>query len=105
MGGPGLTGHHFAPSKKLSQVLQGGSGRGLAAGTLSLVGQEEGSDFFLIWVFFFFLLFRATLAACGGSQATVEGQMGATAAGLRHSHSNTRSELHHTPQLTATPDP
>ena len=43
--------------------------------------------------------------AYGGSQA--RGQIGAAAAGLRHSHSHTRSEPHlqPTPQLTATPDP
>ena len=55
--------------------------------------------------FFFFLLFRATLAAYGSSQA--RGQIEATAAGLYHSHSNARSEpsLRTTPQLTAMPDP
>jgi len=36
-------------------------------------------------------LFRATPMAYGGSQA--RGPIGAVAAGLRHSHSNTRSEL------------
>ena len=54
---------------------------------------------------FIFLLFRAALKACGGSQA--RGLIGATAAGLHHSHSNARTELHlrPTPQLMATPDP
>ena len=42
--------------------------------------------------FFFFLLFRAVLAAHGGSQA--RGQTGATAAGLHHSHSNMDSKPH-----------
>jgi len=44
--------------------------------------------------FFFFFLgpVRATPAAYGGSQA--RGQIRATASGLRHSHSNARSELH-----------
>ena len=41
--------------------------------------------------FFFFLLFRATPLAYGSSQA--RSLTGATAAGLHHSHSNTRSEL------------
>ena len=43
--------------------------------------------------------------ACGGSQA--RGQIGATAAGLHHSHSNVGSEprLRPTPQLAAMPDP
>ena len=43
--------------------------------------------------FFFFLfigLFRAVLAACGGSQA--RGQISVVATGLHHSHSNTGSE-------------
>ena len=53
----------------------------------------------------FFCLFRAAPAAYGGSQA--KGQIGATAAGLHHSHSNAGSEqcLQPTPQLTAMPDP
>ena len=53
----------------------------------------------------FFLVFRAAPTSYGSSQARV--QMGAIAAGLHHSHSNTRSEssLQLTPQLTATPDP
>ena len=59
---------------------------------------------YCILSFFFFLLFRAILAY-GGSQA--RGQNRATAAGLYHSHSNTRSEPHLRPtaQLMATPDP
>ena len=42
--------------------------------------------------FFFFFSFRATPATYGGSQA--RSQSGATVAGLRHSHSNTRSLTH-----------
>ena len=42
--------------------------------------------------FFFFLLFRAALAAYGGSQA--RGLVGATAAGLHRSHSNIGSLTH-----------
>ena len=47
-----------------------------------------------IWgrIFFFFLLFRAAPTIYGSSQA--RGQIGAAAAGLHHSHSNTRSEPH-----------
>ena len=57
---------------------------------------------------FFFCLFaisKAALAAYGGSQA--RGLIGAGAAGLHQSHSNTGSEprLQPTPQLKATPDP
>ena len=41
---------------------------------------------------FFFLFFRATPAAYGGSQA--RGQIRAAATGLHHSHSHAGSELH-----------
>ena len=41
---------------------------------------------------FFFLLFRASLTAYGGSQA--RGRMEATAASLRPNHSSARSEPH-----------
>ena len=56
---------------------------------------------YLFILFYFFLFFRAYR----GSQA--RGPIGATAASLRRSHSNTGSELHlqPTPQLMATPDP
>ena len=51
------------------------------------------------------LLLWALPAPYESSQA--RGQIGATAASLHHSHSNTRSEPHlqPTPQLKATPDP
>ena len=58
---------------------------------------------------FFFLVFfafsRAAPSAYGGSQA--RGRIGALAAGLHQSHSNTGSEprLWPAPQLMATPDP
>ena len=53
----------------------------------------------------FCVLFRASPAAHGGSQA--RGLLGAVAAGLHHSHSNPGSEpcLQPTPQLMAMPDP
>ena len=56
--------------------------------------------FFCLFVFFF-LLFRAAPMAYGGFHA--RGKIGAVAAGLCHSHSNTESEPHlqPTPQLTA----
>ena len=57
----------------------------------------------MVEVIFFF--FRATSSAYGSFQA--RSQIGATAASLYHSQSNTRSELHlqPTPQLTADPQP
>ena len=60
---------------------------------------------YMILLFFFSLLFRATLMACGNSQA--RGPIGARAAGLSHSQSNAGSgpRLQPTPQLTAMPDP
>ena len=59
----------------------------------------------LSFFFSFCCLFRAIPVAYGGSQA--RGRIGAAAAGLHHSHSNTRSKppLPPTPQFTATPDP
>ena len=53
----------------------------------------------------FFSLFRAAPAAYGNSQA--RGQIGAMAASVHHSPSNTGSEprLRPTPQLMAMPDP
>ena len=53
----------------------------------------------------FFLFFRAALVAYGGSQDW--GPIGATTAGLHHSHTNMGSELNlqPTPQPTATRDP
>ena len=60
---------------------------------------------FYFLIFNFFLVFRATSAAHGGSQA--RDLIGATATGLGHSHSNDRSEPGLQPmlQLTAMPDP
>ena len=61
---------------------------------------------YLIYYFIFYLLlFRATPTAYGGSLAG--GLIRVTAASIRHSCSNTRSERHlqPTPQLTATADP
>ena len=49
----------------------------------------KGDDLIL---FFVFCLFRATPKAYGGPQA--RGLIGAVAAGLHHSHSNTGSEPH-----------
>ena len=63
------------------------------------------SDTVLLFFLICFLLLRATPAAYGDSQA--RGPIGATTAGLHHSHSNIRSKPHVqlTPQLTAMPDP
>ena len=71
------------------------------------LGEALGRNFASKTFFFFFGLFAiswATPVAYGGSQA--RGRIGAVAASLRQSHSNTRSEprLQPTPQLTATPD-
>ena len=60
----------------------------------------------LLFIVFIIIIifFRAALVACGDSQA--RGRIGATAASLRHSHSNAGSEprLRPRPQLTATSD-
>jgi len=71
----------------------------------SMLPECQNILLFLFFIFLLFVLFRAAPAAYGGSQA--RGLIGATAASLRHSHSNTRSKprLRPTPQLTARPDP
>ena len=58
-------------------------------------------NFSLMPTFFFLFFFRVIPMACGSSQ--VRGWIGAAAAGLCHSHSNTRSKprLWPTPQLMA----
>ena len=63
------------------------------------------SGLFFFFLSLFLLFLWAAPAAYGGSQA--RGRIGAVAAGLRQSYSNTGSEprLQPTPQLTATPDP
>ena len=48
--------------------------------------------FLIFFNYYYYLLFRATPAAYGGSQA--RGRIGATAANWCHSHSNTGSESH-----------
>ena len=62
-------------------------------------------SFLFVCLFCLFAFSRAALVAYGGSQA--RGLIRAVAAGLRHSHSNARSEprLRPTLQLMATPDP
>ena len=59
----------------------------------------------LFYFVLFFGLFRAPLKVYGGSQA--RGQIGAAAAELHHSHSNSGSKQHlrPIPQLMATQDP
>ena len=68
----------------------------------NVVGTSVPFGFFVL---FCFLLFRATPAAYGSSQA--RGCIGAAAAGPRHSHSNVGSKprLQPIPQLMATLDP
>ena len=71
---------------------------------------KDGVSGTLFYLFYFILSFffpfsRAAPTAHGDSQA--RGPVGAVAAGLHQSHSNTKSEPHlqPTPQLTATLDP
>ena len=61
-------------------------------------------NFFSFFLFLFFFFLRAAPAVYGSSQA--RGGIWAAAAGLRHSHSNSRSEPDPqcTQQLAATPD-
>ena len=62
------------------------------------------SLFLFLFFFFFLLLFRATLAAYGSSQKA-RGWIGAAAANLHHSNTESKPHLRPTPQLTAMPDP
>ena len=67
--------------------------------------KKEPKYCFVFWVFFFWFFFRVSPKAYGDSQT--KGLIGATAAGLHHSHSNARSKSHlqPIPQLTAMLDP
>ena len=51
-----------------------------------------GVMFLFCFILFYFLFFSAASTAYGGSQA--RGQIGAIAAGIHHSHGNTRSLTH-----------
>ena len=70
---------------------------------LILLTEIMSSEF--IYLFIYLAFFRATPAAYGGFQA--RGLIGAVAASLHQSHSNSGSEPHlrPTPQVTATLDP
>ena len=81
------------------------SGEKINIAKLLMLSIKEERVLFYFILFFVFCLFRATPAAYGGSQA--RGRVEAIAAGLCHSHSNSRSELRlrPTPQLMAIQDP
>ena len=72
---------------------------------LTVLCTLSGSLFACLFVCLFIVFSRAARTAYGGSQA--RDLIGAVAAGLRQSHSNSGSESHlqPTPQLTATLDP
>ena len=84
-------------------VLIPGPGTSICCGC----GKEKECKVFYIlyYYYYYYLLFRAAPAAYGSSQ--IRGQIRAAAAGLYHSHSNARSELHlgPTPQPTVMLDP
>ena len=74
--------------------------------SIALIDYDDGVWFSPCFcLFVWFLFFRAAPAAYGILPARTG--IGATAAGLYHSHSNARSEPHMqpTPQLMAMPDP
>ena len=74
---------------------------------LEWLTEPRKTAYLLLLIYYkrFFFFFRAAPAAYGGSQSM--GLIGAVAAGLHQSHSNTRSEpcLRPIPQLIAMPDP
>ena len=84
---------------------QGSWTLGCGSDTVLLDNWIRPMGFVLLCFCLFVCLFRCAPTAYEGSQA--RGGMGATAASLHHSHSNTGSELHLQiiPQLTATRDP
>ena len=58
---------------------------------------------YILYILFFFLLFRAALVAYGSSQT--RGQIGAAAAGIHHSNARSKPHLRPIPQLMAMPGP
>ena len=103
--------HGHVQPEQVPQVPEYGTFLGSAC-LLFLQGQTFGPKTYVMntgdviyFIYFVVSLFRATSTAYGGSQA--RGLIGAIAAGLRHSHSNTGFEPHlqPIPQLTAMPDP
>ena len=99
--------YHFLPSSKTQGHF---SNNYLKERSQTVVRKKKDTGYFILFILFFIFaftsfFFRAAPAAHGGSQA--KGQIGATAASLRHSHSNTRFQprLRPTPQLKATLDP
>ena len=74
--------------------------------SLNPIGNKNTVKYFIyLFIYLFIYIFRATPMVYVGSQTS--GLIGAVAASLHHSHSNTRSEPHlrPIPQLTAMPDP
>ena len=76
----------------------------------SIMSPENSEHFLFVFCGFLFcfcfcFVFIATVVAYGSSWARGQGR--AVAAGLHHSHGNSRSEPHlwTTPQLAAMPDP
>ena len=83
--------HHF-PSMLCGQVVElTGEVFLICKGELNVPTAQSNPTEFIFYFISFLWLFRAAPAAYGGPQA--RGPLRATAAGLHHSHSNTRSEL------------
>ena len=90
-----------SPARCLPSSLSFSAG----APKLAVGNPQRGTGFFKFnFIFCLFAFSRAAPTPCGGSQG--RGPIGAVAAGLSQSHSNTVSEprLQPTPQHTATPD-
>ena len=77
---------HRVPGRAIKVALCTGAG-------LTACGSDPSEPWTILFVCLF-CFFRATPVAYGGSQDT-KGQIGAVAIHLCHSHSNTRSNLHH----------
>ena len=99
-----MTAGRFTDPNKRLPLVGGGVGRGGGRGIWEI--SVPSSQFccehriaiyihtyiYIYLSIFIFCLFKAAPKAHGGSQA--RGLIGTTAAGLHHSHSNARSELH-----------
>ena len=94
-----------------SEVVRERKERNRSTWKLSILSAQFVVNPKLLFFFLFYFIFclfafsRVSPSAYGGSQA--RSRIGAVAAGLRQSHSNTGSKprLQPTPQFTATPDP
>ena len=90
-----------------THVTAMGSARSLSHGATVGCPKFRISDVKWLLQNFYSFFFFSSAASLSYRNSQARGRIGAAAAGLCHSHSQARSELHlwPTPQLTTTPDP